>query len=63
MLVLAATYNSDLRDLVEQSIFEQLLGRTIKFLLRYENISPTLREDARILTDIFRKIFGKAPSL
>lgn len=63
MLVLAATYNSSLHELVSRSRLEKLLKRTIKFLLRSKHISPTLRADARILTEIYCKIFGIAPDL
>ena len=58
MLVLSATYMSCISELVERSTLERLLRRTIKFLLRSKNISPTLRADARILTEIYTKIFG-----
>ncbi|KAJ5117115.1 hypothetical protein N7526_011224 [Penicillium atrosanguineum] len=63
MLVLSATYMSSLSELVERSVLERLLKRTIRFLLRSENISPTLRADAKILTEIYRKIFGNDPVL
>ncbi|KAI2787830.1 hypothetical protein POX_f08208 [Penicillium oxalicum] len=63
MLVLSATYNSSLSDLVERDVLERLLKRTIKFLLRSQNISPTLRADARILTEIYTKIFHQEPDL
>ncbi|KAJ6134380.1 hypothetical protein N7523_000702 [Penicillium sp. IBT 18751x] len=63
MLVLSATYMSSLSELVERSVLERLLKRTIRFLLRSENISPTLRADAKILTEIYRKIFGHDPVL
>lgn len=63
MLVLSATYNSSLSELVERSTLERLLKRTIRFLLRSQNISPTLRADARILTEIYTKIFHRAPDL
>ncbi|KAJ6172378.1 hypothetical protein N7470_001445 [Penicillium chermesinum] len=61
MLVLAATYHSELRELVEGPKFKRLLRRTIKFLLRNENISPTLRADAKILTEIFEDTFPGEP--
>lgn len=63
MLVLSATYTSSLSELVHRSTFERLLKRTIRFLLRSENISPTLRTDARILSEIYEKIFGAAAVL
>lgn len=58
MLVLSATYNSSLSELVKRSTLERLLKRTIRFLLRSQNISPTLRADAHILSDIYTKIFN-----
>lgn len=63
MLVLSATYMSSVSELVERSTLERLLKRTIRFLLRSENISPTLRADARILTEIYTKIFNGPPML
>lgn len=63
MLVLAATHTSFLGELVDRSTLERLLKRTIRFLLRSENISPTLRADARILTEIYEKIFEQSPAL
>lgn len=63
MLVLSATYNSSLSDLVDRSTLERLLKRTIRFLLRSQHISPTLRADARILTEIYTKIFYRPPDL
>jgi hypothetical protein len=59
MLVLSATYMSSLSELVDGTELERLLQRTIKFLLQSRNISPSLRADARILTEIYEKIFGK----
>ena len=61
MLVLAATYHSELSELVDGARFKRLLQRTIKFLLRNENISPTLRADARILTEIYEHSFPTEP--
>ncbi|KAJ5144493.1 hypothetical protein N7526_002001 [Penicillium atrosanguineum] len=49
MLVLSATYMSSLSELVDRSVLERLLQRTIHFLLRSANISPTSprrREDS-----------------
>ncbi|KAJ5084234.1 hypothetical protein NUU61_008813 [Penicillium alfredii] len=63
MLVLSATYMSSLTELVDKNTLERLLKRTIRFLLRSENISPTLRADARILTEIYQKIFGHLPQI
>jgi hypothetical protein len=63
MLVLAATYMSSLSELIKRSTLQRLLQRTIRFLLRSENISPTLRADAKILTEIYQRIFGDLPML
>lgn len=63
MLVLSATYVSSLQELVEPEQLERLLVRTIGFLVQSENISPTLRADAQILTQIYKKIFGYPPDL
>lgn len=59
MLVLSATYMSDLRPLVRRDTLEYLLRRTIKFLAMYKDISPTLMADAQILSGIYYKIFKK----
>ncbi|KAF7115349.1 hypothetical protein CNMCM5793_002165 [Aspergillus hiratsukae] len=59
MLVLSATYMSCLSELVDRNVLEKLLKRTIKFLLQSRYISPSLRADARILTEIYEKIFGE----
>jgi hypothetical protein len=61
MLVLAAMYMSSLHELVDPYDLKRLLDRTIRFLRKSENISPSLREDARILTEIFHKIFKQSP--
>ncbi|CAG7954855.1 unnamed protein product [Penicillium olsonii] len=63
MLVLSATYMSGLREMVDAKILERLLKRTIAFLAQSEHISPTLRADARILTEIYEKIFHCAPDM
>ncbi|CAI7635289.1 unnamed protein product [Penicillium bialowiezense] len=63
MLVLSATYMSGLRELVSETVLERLLKRTISFLAQSEQISPTLRADARILTEIYEKIFGYPPDM
>ncbi|KAL4889784.1 hypothetical protein BDV59DRAFT_204975 [Aspergillus ambiguus] len=59
MLVLSATYMSSLSELVDRNDLERLLKRTINFLLQSRYISPSLRADARILTEIYEKIFGE----
>jgi hypothetical protein len=63
MLVLSAAFMSSLKELVEPEQLKRLLVRTISFLIQNENISPTLRADARILTEIHEKIFNKPPDL
>ncbi|KAI1829218.1 transcriptional regulator family: Fungal Specific TF [Penicillium roqueforti] len=63
MLVLSATFTSSLKELVEPEHLKRLLVRTIGFLIQSENISPTLRADARILTEIYEKIFNEPPDL
>ncbi|KAE8377777.1 hypothetical protein BDV26DRAFT_292885 [Aspergillus bertholletiae] len=59
ILVLSATYMSSLSGLVDGAELERLLQRTIKFLLQSHNISPSLRADARILAEVYEKIFRK----
>ncbi|KAL1967833.1 hypothetical protein VTN77DRAFT_2522 [Rasamsonia byssochlamydoides] len=63
MLVLSATYMSSLSELVDRNELRRLLQRTINFLLKSKNISPSLRADAEILTEIYRKIFGESPNV
>ncbi|KAJ6019795.1 hypothetical protein N7499_003107 [Penicillium canescens] len=63
MLVLSATYMSSLRELVDAELLERLLRRTIGFLVQCENISPTLRADARILSEVYQNIFHHAPDM
>ncbi|KAJ5471515.1 hypothetical protein N7530_008872 [Penicillium desertorum] len=63
MLVLSAIFMSSLKELVEPEQLKRLLVRTIGFLIQSENISPTLRADARILTKIYEKIFNEPPDL
>jgi hypothetical protein len=62
MLVLSATYLSSLSELVDRSVLQRLLQRTIDFLLRNMNTSPSLHEDANILTKIYCKIFNESPN-
>ena len=57
MLVLIATFNSDLRYLIDQKTLEELLDRTIKFLQYSEAISPPLQRDAQILIKIRERMF------
>ncbi|PYH40042.1 putative C6 finger domain protein [Aspergillus saccharolyticus JOP 1030-1] len=58
MLVLSATYMSSLSELVDRTDLERLMKRTIRFLLQSREISPSLRADAKILSEIYEKIFG-----
>lgn len=58
MLVLSATYMSSLSELVDRNDLERLMKRTIRFLLQSREISPSLRADAKILSEIYEKIFG-----
>ncbi|KAJ6081446.1 hypothetical protein N7499_006320 [Penicillium canescens] len=60
MLVLSATYMSSLHELVDAELLERLLRRTVGFLTQSENISPNLRADARILTEVYQNIFHHA---
>ncbi|KAK2762681.1 hypothetical protein FQN54_000855 [Arachnomyces sp. PD_36] len=57
MLVLSATYMSNLSELVDGERLRTLLKRTIDFLQQSRFISPTLKIDAEILTEIYHKIF------
>ena len=61
MLVLSATYMSSLSELVNRGDLQRLLKRTIDFLLKSKNISPSLLRDAEILTGIYHKIFNESP--
>ncbi|KXG51317.1 uncharacterized protein PGRI_093290 [Penicillium griseofulvum] len=63
MLVLAATYKSSLNELVEKGKLDRLLKRTIGFLAQSKDISPTLRADGHILTELYRNIFGRLPDI
>ncbi|KAL4807006.1 hypothetical protein BDV18DRAFT_111585 [Aspergillus unguis] len=64
MLVLSIAYRSPhISELVNRAELERLLRRTMIFLLRNRNISPTLRADAKILHDIYEVIFGETPIL
>ncbi|KAE8397232.1 hypothetical protein BDV37DRAFT_292333 [Aspergillus pseudonomiae] len=53
-----AQFDNILSELVDRNELEKLLKRTIDFLLQSRYISPSLRADARILTEIYVKIFG-----
>lgn len=62
MLVLSAVFTSPFRELISGEKLNELLCRTINFLWGYRNISPTLREDAKILQGIHDKIFKGEPA-
>lgn len=62
MLVLAATYNSELSSLVDGKQLKQLLDRTIRFLKLSEAISPSLQRDAQLLEYIRATLFTNQPS-
>ncbi|KAI9045240.1 inositol polyphosphate multikinase [Aspergillus affinis] len=57
ILVLSATYISHLSELIDRNDLERLLRRTINFLLQNGYISPALRADAEILTQIYTRFF------
>ncbi|CAG7951206.1 unnamed protein product [Penicillium salamii] len=57
MLVLSATYQSSLKDLVDRDSLKDLLQRTIRFLLQNGHGSPSLQFDAKILITIYQNIF------
>ena len=59
MLVLSATYyNKWLKTLVAKDRFHDLLERTIRFLRRHSQISPTCAVDCSILEKISSLLFG-----
>ena len=59
MLVLAAVYKSRLRQLIDKSVLDKLLARTIKVLRRLAPNSPTLKVDAQILENTRKVINGE----
>ena len=62
VLVLSAAWcNYDLRRLIDQDRFQELLNRTIGFLSKFSSISPTCREDCNILEKIRQFLFGGPP--
>lgn len=68
MLVLAATYNTELtssatgKPLVETNELKRLFDRTIRFLKLSEAISPTLERDAKILEHVRHVLFSNLVS-
>ena len=62
MLVLSATfYNKWLRGAVHHERFQGLLERTIGFLRRLRDISPTCKVDCYILENISQLLFRVPP--
>lgn len=57
MLVLSATYRSRISELVDSTILQHLLKRTISFLKGYRNISPTLSAASSTLVDVYTELF------
>jgi hypothetical protein len=58
MLVIAAVYDSAFRCLLDEEDSVCLLfDRTIKFLRVYEGISPTIKNDLRILLHVQAQLF------
>jgi hypothetical protein len=58
MLVIAAVYDSALRYLLDDEDSVRLLfDRTIKLLRVYEGVSPTIKNDLRILLHIQTQLF------
>ncbi|KAI9836789.1 MAG: hypothetical protein M1819_000954 [Sarea resinae] len=63
LLVLSATYDSDLSFMVPREKLMQLLKRTIKFLRPLGRLSPTLKMDTVILEHIESQLFGSSNSV
>lgn len=62
MLVLFAAWRThDLRRFIDKDRFQELLDRTIGFLSKFSSISPTCREDCKILEKIRQFLFGGPP--
>lgn len=59
MLILSATYNSYLQSLVPAADLRALLKRTITFLGKGANISPSLRRDMQHLKQLERQLFPR----
>jgi len=58
MLVIAAVYDSALRYLLDDEYSVRLLfDRTIKLLRVYEGVSPTIKNDLRILLYVRAQLF------
>jgi hypothetical protein len=62
MLVLSAAWHTFfLRKLIDRDRFQELLDRTIGFLSKLSSISPTCRDDCKILRKIRQFLFGDPP--
>lgn len=62
MLVLSAAWRTYfLRRFIDQDRFQEFLDRTIGFLFKLSSISPTCREDCKILEKIRQFLFGGPP--
>ena len=58
MLVIAAVYDSALRYLLDNEDTVRLLfDRTIKLLRVYEGVSPTIKNDLRVLLHVQAQLF------
>jgi hypothetical protein len=58
MLVIAAVYDSALRYLLNDEHSVRLLfDRTIKLLRVYEDVSPTIKNDLRVLSHVQAQLF------
>lgn len=64
MLFIIAAYNSGHDALgIDAFTLKRLMLRTLKFNLHNgSGMSPTLRADFRILTEVYEKIFGENPA-
>lgn len=61
MLILAACWQDDrLREAVQRWSFPALMDRTILFLGKLADLSPTCRADHRILVNLRMLTFGHA---
>lgn len=57
MLILSAAYNSYLQPLIDGKTLKRLFGRTIGFLQKSADISPSLRRDMQQLRQLERHLF------
>jgi hypothetical protein len=59
MLILSAAYNSYLRKLIDRDILKNLFKRTIDFLRKSADISPSLRRDMQQLIQLEGQLFPR----